>query len=369
MKEQLTDIIKKLVSFPSVSDNLGARVEVLDWVDNWLEENGVTTKRYPSETAPSLIAEVDKGSDKTLLIMAHLDVVPASEELFEVKADGDILRGRGVIDNKGPAAVAMMLLKEAVNDGFQGVNIKAVFTTDEEVGGMEGAGRLISTGEFDNVSALFVPDGGDKNLIVCKEKGVYQIRIKGLGKSCHGSRPWLGENAIENGFRAYEKVKKMIEGEKTDDPNHWHPTVNIGRISAGKAINQVPDEAVLDIDIRFTEEYDFDKLEKQVKEAIAGKAEFAEVLNSGDILASEPSHPYIQKYKELAEEVTGESIETGVEHGASDARFFNRLGIPVWLQYPEGGDHHSESEWVSLSSLEKMVEVLKKYVVALGELK
>lgn len=366
MKEELITLIRELVSFPTIADNVGARSEALDWVDNWLEKNGVATKRYPDEHAPALSARVKGESDKTLLIMVHLDVVHAPEELFRLREEGDILYGRGVIDNKGPAAAAMMLLKELAGDN-KGAAVEVIFTTDEEVGGFRGAGRLASSGEFDHISALFVPDGGGKNLIVCKEKGVYQVRLKGLGKSAHGSRPWLGENAIENGFRAYENIKNFFADKAPRDPNHWYTTANLGRISAGKAVNQVPEEAFLDVDIRFTEEYDFEKLEKLVRENIQGKAELAEVINSGDILASEPDHPYILKYKEVAEEFFGGSVEIGVEHGASDARHFSQLGAPVWIQYPEGGDIHAENEWVSVSSLEAMTETLKKYTALLPE--
>ena len=58
--------------------------------------------------------EIGQG-DKTIGIVAHLDVVPAGEgwdsDPFEVVQKGDRLYGRGVSDDKGAAVASMYAIK------------------------------------------------------------------------------------------------------------------------------------------------------------------------------------------------------------------------------------------------------------------
>ena len=82
-----------------------------------------------------------------------------------------------------------------------------------------------------------------------------RLKLIGRGKTAHGARPWLGENAIENLIADYFKIKRHFE---LTAPGHWHRTLNFSRIQAGKAVNQVPDYAEALFDIRFTENDDME---------------------------------------------------------------------------------------------------------------
>src|SRR3989339_275018 len=90
------------------------------------------------------------------------------------------------------------------------------------------------------------------------------------GKAAHASRPWLGENAIENLLQIYQEIKKKFA---KVEPEMWKPTVNIGKIEGGNSPNKIPDYAEALIDIRFPEDFDKDKFMQEVAKICGSKVE------------------------------------------------------------------------------------------------
>ena len=92
-----------------------------------------------------------KGSDaglRPILLMAHQDVVPASDEGWAHPpfsgriADGRIW-GRGTLDDKGSLMGTMEAIEYLAGEGFKpSRSIYLAFGFDEEVGGHEGAGKI-----------------------------------------------------------------------------------------------------------------------------------------------------------------------------------------------------------------------------------
>ena len=77
------------------------------------------------------------------------------------------------------------------------------------------------------------------------------LRLKAKGTAAHGSRPWLGDNAIEHFYQDYLKIKSFFT-EQSDDS--WGKTICLSQIRAGESFNQVPGECEGVLDIRYTEE-------------------------------------------------------------------------------------------------------------------
>ncbi|NIU59932.1 MAG: peptidase dimerization domain-containing protein, partial [Phycisphaerae bacterium] len=76
-----------------------------------------------------------------------------------------------------------------------------MITADEEIGGANGARQALKEIKAEFCIAL---DGGGLNKIVIKEKGIVKLKLIARGKTAHGARPWLGENAIENLINDYQ---------------------------------------------------------------------------------------------------------------------------------------------------------------------
>ena len=85
-----------------------------------------------------LTADLNDCPDR-LHILAHLDVVAPGEgwdsDPYTIRREGDLLYGRGVDDDKGPAAAAMLAMEcvKALGIPLKG-NAKLILGTDEETG-------------------------------------------------------------------------------------------------------------------------------------------------------------------------------------------------------------------------------------------
>jgi acetylornithine deacetylase/succinyl-diaminopimelate desuccinylase-like protein len=77
----------------------------------------------------------------TVLVYGHYDVQPTGDESewvsppFQLTVDGDIARGRGVSDDKGPVFLVVAILKAAIAQrGGLPLNVKFVIEGEEEIG-------------------------------------------------------------------------------------------------------------------------------------------------------------------------------------------------------------------------------------------
>ncbi len=81
-------------------------------------------------------------------------------------------------------------------------------------------------------------------------KGVLALRIEVHGRAAHSSTPWLGDNAVLKAidvFRAIESLSFTRESSELFD----RPSINLGRIAGGDAVNKVPDWCTMAVDIRY----------------------------------------------------------------------------------------------------------------------
>ena len=81
-------------------------------------------------------------------------------------------------------------------------------------------------------------------------KGVLAMRIVVHGRAAHSSTPWLGDNAVLKAidvFRAIETLPFSRESSEMFD----RPSINLGRIEGGDALNKVPDRCEMAVDVRY----------------------------------------------------------------------------------------------------------------------
>jgi succinyl-diaminopimelate desuccinylase len=156
----------------------------------------------------------------------------------------------------------------------------------------------------------------------------------------------------------------LFSSENYADKKYWHATINIGIFSGGAIVNQVPDKAEMSLDIRFTERHNLEDLLTKIKKTIKKRAKITK-LSTGEVFSSFADHPEIKKYQAVMKEIVGKRITIEAEHGASDARHFAKMNIPIWLHYPRGGGHHSDDEWVDLESLERLLLGVEKFLQGL----
>ncbi len=358
--EEIVQLTKELIRFRSMHSEPEEIKRCIEFIEKYLEEYAIEYWRFDHGGIPSIL--VMPGSRRTsILLMSHIDVVAAPAELFDpFEKDGN-LYGRGSIDDKYAAALSLVLLKNHLvklrsSDKVQeDLAFGVLITGDEEIGGANGAKRVLNEVKADFCVAL---DGGTPNKIVVKEKGVLKLKLVSKGRAAHGARPWLGENAIDNLIEDYLKLKNHFQ---VSTPDHWHRTMNVSIIQAGKSFNQVPETAEALFDIRYTESDDIDRLVSQMQNEIKGRL----TVEAKGHLFSGGQSPYLDVLLKIAKKT-----EVGFEHGASDARFLSAHGIDgiVW---GANGDMsaHAIDEHVNIESVYELYRLLDAFVIKSQALK
>jgi succinyl-diaminopimelate desuccinylase len=354
--QELITLTQELIRFKSMHSRPDEIGHCTAFIEAYLTRHGIGYRRIEQNGIPTLLVLRPDGSVPVLL-MSHIDVVDAPEELFEPRVENGKLFGRGSIDDKYAAALSMVLVKEhlarlkAAGKTQADLPCGILISGDEEIGGKNGARAALSQLKTDFAIAL---DGGNLKKIVVKEKGILRLKLAARGRNAHGARPWLGDNAIEKLIGDFFKLKAHFE---VSAPEHWHRTLNFSRIQAGKAANQVPDYAEALFDIRYTENDDMDALLSAIRSGIQGELEIVErepLFRGGD-------SPHLPRLLAIAGHP-----EVGCEHGASDARFLSAFGIPGIVWGADGDNSaHSPQEHVNIDSLFALQKILDAFLTGL----
>jgi succinyl-diaminopimelate desuccinylase len=319
--------------------------------------HGLRSTIIQSEPWPSILVGANP-SDKhpKVLLGAHLDVVPAAPEQYEPRVEGGRLYARGASDMKFVAPFFFKVLDELPPALRERVLI--AFTFDEEIGSAAGTKYLLDQYGL-RADACFLPDGGDNFQLEADEKGVLQFRVKTTGKAAHGSRPWLGENAIDTLLAIYADLRKRFP--VIDRPGTWGPTLNFGKVAGGAAANQVADAAEALLDTRFTEETTLEGTIATLR-TIVGDRGVVEPVVTGDVYHLDPKSKPFRWIQEAARAHLGHELPIYRSEGASDARFFTKYDIPVVIAKPTCAGHHSLNEWLDLASLEPYYRMMFQFV-------
>jgi len=359
-KEELINLTKDLIRFKSTKDNPEEIQACLNYIKDYFKYSDVIIKEFVKNNKPSLFISYRDTKKPKLLLNGHIDVIEAEEDQFNPTIDGDKLFGRGSVDMKAGVAASIVLLKEFSKKKNK-PDLGLMIVSDEEIGGFDGTGYLVSKGYGGDFAIAAEPNHTEslnKLNIVIAEKGVLWLKIKTRGIACHGSRPWLGENAIEKLITKSKEIKDLFEEASNDE--FWKNTINFGKIEGGDSPNRVPDLAELTIDIRYTEETNSDELLKKIKSISDIEVE---VLEDAPMLLNKDNVDIINKLKKVTEEVTDNEVNLLKECGASDLRFTSEKGMPSVIFGPFGENYHGLKEYVSISNLILFTKSLKQFII------
>jgi succinyl-diaminopimelate desuccinylase len=354
-KDSLIVCLSELINYRSSAENNIAKNQLMEYLATQLSEYDLHIKTHRSGGMQSIVATSQNGLNPKLLLQAHLDVIPAGDELFNLKQESNKLYGRGVYDMKFAAACYLELLNELRNE-LKNLDLGIMLTVDEEIGGEDGVGFLLDQGYSAEVCIL--PDGGDDWSLESECNGVWIVEIAVSGESAHGSRPWEGDNAIIKLLDVLNDCRKHFPMNENDKD-----TVTVSQISGGKAINQVPDEARVTLDMRFTSQEAYTEKRIEIEKIIQKSGAEIQTIARVEGVKVDLSNQYVANFMRLAEQIRGKPVECGRSYGASDAHYFAHKGIPTILIRPQGGGAHSDHEWIDSNGLYEFYQVLKEYVL------
>jgi succinyl-diaminopimelate desuccinylase len=330
------------------------------FVKGWLESREIQARQFDVRGLPVTVAEVGPDDAPTVLLLGHLDVVPGHEEQFAPRVDGDRLFGRGAYDMKGALAAMLLAVTDLRDSAAVRVRLAVVPDEESEEESERGAEKLVEQGFVGD----FVITGEPTDMhIGVQAKGVLAVRLEVTGRAAHGATPWLGENAILKALDVFRSIESLPFARQSSDLFD-RPSINLGRILGGDALNKVPDTCVIDVDIRHLPEQDPSAILDEVRglpdaEVISTFARPPAIVDQDSV--------YVRTLSEAAAPHVGsETLGVGRD-GASDAVSFLRVGIPAVEFGPVGSGHHGPDEWVSIPSLASYRRALTDFAATLGE--
>jgi succinyl-diaminopimelate desuccinylase len=336
-------------------------VAAAGFVKGWLESRDIEVRHHDHNGLPVLVAEVgppptDAEDHPCVVFHGHLDVVPGQPEQFYPRIEGDRLIGRGAYDMKGGLAAMMCALKDVERQ--TAVRVRLICVPDEESEEIDerSTDGAVSRGLGGN----FAITGEPTNLHIGVEaKGVLAMIIEVRGRAAHSSTPWLGDNAVLKAvdvFRAIESLPFSRESSEMFD----RPSINLGRIEGGDALNKVPDLCKMAVDIRFLPGQDPEEIMTQIGRI--AEARITKHFIFPPVSVSR-SNPYVRALRDaVSRAIPDKEVMSVGRDGASDAVAFMAAGIPAVEFGPDGAGHHGPEEWVSISSMARYRRSLVSFV-------
>lgn len=391
--ERVVEIATDLIAIDTQNPPGDVR-EIAEYVDDFLAGLGFRTERVATDPAkPNVLATLPGAGDRTLLYNGHVDTVPFDANAWTRdplgERDDDRLYGRGATDMKGPLA-AMLAAAEALvaADGDPPVSLAFAIVSDEETGGAAGVDTLVESGALDRLApdACVIGEttcSRGHHSVTVADRGSIWLTLRATGTAAHGSRPSLGDNAIDRLWEAVsllrsrlparelrldETIRPIVEesaeyyeptlGADAARDLFEHPTVNLGTIEGGDAINTVPDAATARLDARFTAGVQTADVLADVRDCLA---EFPAV-SIADVSWSVGSHepvdsPLVEAVTATAADVSGDRIFRRSATGGGDAKTFRHAGVPT-VEFGFGTDTvHAVDEYTTTEALSRNAAV------------
>ncbi|MFE8595846.1 M20/M25/M40 family metallo-hydrolase [Archangium violaceum] len=223
MRTLLSELIAVDTSNPPGNETAAAQVAA-----RWLREAGIESQLFePVPGRAHLIARLKgSGAARPVLVLAHLDTVPAKREEWAsdpwtlTERDG-FLYGRGVQDNKGMAAASVLALRGLKNDKVKlKRDVVLVLSADEEAGGKAGIDKLLEAHPELREAELAINEGGLTELsedrgrvrfvnLQAAERVSRNVTLKATGPGGHSSVPPAAPNPMVRLAAAVARVGSL----------------------------------------------------------------------------------------------------------------------------------------------------------------
>jgi acetylornithine deacetylase len=364
----LTDLLSRLVAIDSVNPSLvpggAGETEIAQFIVAWAREAGLDVHvREATAGRPSVVVRAPgHAGGRTLLLCGHIDTVGVEgmTEPHVPRVDGDRLYGRGAYDMKAGVAAALMAARNAAQLGLAG-DVVVAAVADEEHASV-GVQEVLATIRAD---AAVVTEPTELELIVA-HKGFVWSEITVMGRAAHGSRPWLGVDAIVQ----MGKVLSELGGLDSALAAREHALLGRGSVHAstiegGVELSSYPARCVLGLERRTLPGESGADVERELAALLhrcrAADARFE--AQQRTLLVREPFEiddeaEIVGAMRDAASAVLGSPPPLGGASYWADSAFIAAAGIPTVIFGPGGEGAHAVQEWVSLADTERVARTL-----------
>ena len=230
---------------------------------------------------------------------------------------------------KGALAAMMCALKDI--DAQDRVRVQLVCVPDEESEEIDdrSTDAIVARGYTGDFAITGEPT--DMHIGI-EAKGVLVMRIVVHGRAAHSSTPWLGENAVLKAIDVFRSIQSLPFARESSEMFD-RPSINLGRIEGGRALNMVPDLCTMAVDVRYLPGQDPADILTQVR-TIEG-IDVTRTFIHPTVSVSR-TDPYVRALRDaVARSIRGEVMSVGRD-GASDAAAFIQSGVPAVEFGPAG---------------------------------
>ncbi len=377
----VVELARELVSIPSVNPNSLAtpggagtgELAMADRVESVLKELGAAQiDRWEiCPGRPSVLAYLDFGASETLIFDAHLDTVPVegmTVDPYGGRIDDGKLYGRGACDVKGPMA-AMLCACANVRQAGEPARYNVLFAAvaDEE----SGFGGVSSFVQRLDKSAYSAPVTGaviaEPTLLnpVIAHKGTARWIIRTAGVAAHSSTPHLGENAIYKMAPVIQALEEyaMQLSESERHEKLGAPSLSVGLIRGGSAVNIVPDFCELQVDRRLIPGETLETASAALRDVLQNFIlSVSNPIVAAPPMATAEDHPLVSQALNAGKHA-GALPELEYANYCTDASFYPQIEVPCIVWGPGSiAQAHTKDEWIDLRQLELGVAAYQKLI-------
>lgn len=391
--ERVLDLATELLSFDTQNPP-GETRRLVEWLEGVLSELGLETELAATDPAkPNVLATLPGTTDRTLLYNGHVDTVPFDADEWRVdplgERDGDRLYGRGATDMKGPLAAMIHAVEAfAESEADPPVTLALAVVSDEETGGSAGVGTLLDRGVVDADACVIgeTTCSNSRHSVTVADRGSIWLTLEAEGTAAHGSRPALGENAIDRLWAAITAIRTRLPTRDLELPAgfepileesiaHYEPsmgataarelferpTVTLGTIAGGDSVNTVPSAASARLDIRLTAGVETSLILTDIRECLADCPGVTVANASWSVGTYEPvESPLVEAVTAAVGSVVDAPIRRRSATGGGDAKKFRSAGIPT-VEFAFGTDTvHAVDEYITAEALARNAAVFTR---------
>ncbi|MDD7313338.1 MAG: M20/M25/M40 family metallo-hydrolase [bacterium] len=370
---KVIEVAQELMRFRTETGNEPEIKQAMAYIKNMMTLIGAKVDIFEKKgIAPVIFIRNTSSPDLDALCLGHIDVVPAADKMFKPVVKGGKLYGRGSLDMKSFAAVALNSMQHIIENKLP-LKFGVILSSDEETGSKGTKAFLEKYAKIKSHIVLDNDVGGDITKIIAKCKNPVFVKIKATGKEAHGSCPWDGIDANEKMLAVLSNIRKFypaydLEGKKPR--NKWVDTLHFAKINGGKVSNIISDSCEALCDFRLIETSSVEGLKKNLDKSMIKGVTYEIVSSSIPVVMNEKDTD-ILAYKKIAEAVLNKKIKFEYEGGATDAREFAARGSTVIMHSGTGEGMHAAGEYVEVDSVEKLAEIqirfLEKLALAKGK--
>ncbi|XP_049845383.1 aminoacylase-1A-like [Schistocerca gregaria] len=379
---------------PSVQPNINYD-ECVKFLKQQAESIGLDFKVYSVTAGKPIVVltwEGKKPSASSILLNSHMDVVPVFPDKWkhdpfgaEKDKDGNIY-ARGSQDMKCVGIQYLEAIRRLKKKNVRLLRtIHVSFVPDEEIGGIEGMKKFVTTLDFLSLNVGFAMDEGmaspnEEYVLFYGERSIWHLHIHCPGSPGHGSLI-LPDTAGEKVRYIIDKFMDLRQKEKEKLQKNPQlklgdvTTINLTQLQGGVQSNVVPPELTVVFDVRLALDVAHTEFEEMVnkwcREAGEGiYVEYEQKCPLVDATKLDNTNPWWLAFKAECDKMNLKLVPQ-IFPAATDSRYIRGIGLPALGFSPMNHTPvllHDHDEYLNESIFLKGIEIYENIIPALANL-